>query len=102
VVSFLADEQRSEAFAAELGAGARYPVLEVIALLAASGAILTAEGAAGQGTAWWVLVALEAAILAAAAALFAIVPWRLWPHRLFATGANCPRSGRAFAGSRSP
>jgi len=87
---FLADAQRSEAFAAELGAGARYPVLGVIALLAVSGAILTADGAAGQGTGWWVLVALKAAVLAAAAGLFAIVSWRLWPRRLFAARDELP------------
>ncbi|MGH2948275.1 MAG: hypothetical protein ACRDPC_18815 [Solirubrobacteraceae bacterium] len=87
---FLGDERRSEAFAVELAAGARYPVLGVIGLLAVSGAVLTAEGAAGQGTAWWTLVALKAAILAAAAALFAVVSWRLWPRRLFAAHGELP------------
>jgi uncharacterized membrane protein len=86
---FLADEQRSEAFAVELAAGARYPVLAVIAVLAVSGVVLTVDGA-GQGTAWWVLVALKAALLVAATALFAIVSWRLWPRRLFAAAGELP------------
>jgi putative copper export protein len=86
---FLADERRSEAFAVELAAGARYPVLAVIAVLALSGAVLAVDAEA-QGTAWWVLVVLKAALLVAATALFAVVSWRLWPRRLFAPAGELP------------
>ena len=93
---FLSDERRSEAFAVELAAGARYPVLAVIGLLALSGGVLTAEDAAGHGTGWWVLVALKAGLLAAAAGLFALVSWRLWPRRLFAPAAELPELRARF------
>jgi uncharacterized membrane protein len=86
---FLGDDRRSEAFAVELAAGARYSVLALIAVLAISGAVLTVD-ADSQGTAWWVLVALKAVLLVAATALFAVVSWHLWPRRLFAPAAELP------------
>ena len=88
---FIEDERRREAFAAELAAGARRPVLGVIALLAGSGAALVAlEAGDGPGTGWWLIVGAKVALLAAAAALFWQVSWRLWPRRLFATPDELP------------
>jgi hypothetical protein len=88
-----------ERFAVELAAGARRPVLAAIALLAGSGVGSVLAEDAGRGPGWWVLVGAKAAALAAAAALFAQVSWRLWPGRLFATPAELPglreRFGRA-------
>jgi hypothetical protein len=101
---FIEDERRREAFAAELAAGARRPVLGVIALLAASGAVLVAlEAGDGTGSGWWLLVGAKVALLAAATALFWHVSWRLWPRRLFATPEELPalRARSARVGGRS-
>ncbi|HEY1275333.1 MAG TPA: hypothetical protein VGF25_10500 [Thermoleophilaceae bacterium] len=93
---FFGDSPRErERFAVALAAGARRPVLAAVALLAASGlGLVLLED--DRGTGWWVLVALKAALLAAAAALFAYVSWRLWPARLFATGDELPSHRRRF------
>ena len=94
---FIEDERRREAFAVELAAGARRPVLGVIALLAGSGAALVAlEAAPGSG--WWLIVGAKVALLAAAAALFWHVSWRLWPRRLFATPEELPALRGRFRG----
>jgi heme A synthase len=88
---FLDDERRREAFAVELAAGARLPVLGVIVLLAGSGAALVAlEAGDGPGSGWWAIVGVKVALLAAAAALFWHVSWRLWPRRLFAAPDELP------------
>jgi hypothetical protein len=97
---FLGNERRTEAFAAELAAGARYGVLALIVLMALSGGVLTAvEAGDDPGAGWWALVAVKAVLLAAAAALFAHVSWRQWPARLFATPAELPRVLQRFRGS---
>jgi hypothetical protein len=96
---FIEDERRREAFAAELAAGARRPVLGVIALLAGSGAALVAlEAGDGTGSGWWLLVGAKVALLAAATALFWHVSWRLWPRRVFATPEELPALRARFRG----
>ena len=88
---FLDDERQREAFATELAAGARRPVLILVAVLALSGAGLVAtEAGNGQTAAWWSLIAAKAVLLGAALALFARVSWRVWPQRLFSTGDERP------------
>jgi uncharacterized membrane protein len=95
---FLEDEGSREAFAATLAAGARYPVLGLIALLALSGGALAALGGdAGRPEGWWALVAIKGAVLAAALAIFAWVSWRLWPARLFAAPEELGAIRRRFA-----
>lgn len=95
---FLGDERHREAFAAELAAGARRPVLALVAVLAFSGVALTATHAAADRTAaWWSLIAVKTVLLAAALALFAHVSWRLWPQRLFATRDELPAIRARFA-----
>lgn len=90
-VRFLADERRSEDFAAVLAAGARYSVLVLVAVLALSGAGLVAVGADdGRSNAWWALVAAKGVLLAISLAVFAYVSWRLWPARLFAGPRELP------------
>ena len=77
-------------------------MLGLIALLAASGAGLVAvevSGAGAPGTAWAVLVAAEALLLVAAAAVFAHVSWRLWPARLFARADELDALQRRFRGT---
>jgi hypothetical protein len=96
---FIEDERRREAFATVLAAGARRPVLGVIALLAASGAALVAlEAGDDPGSGWWLIVGAKVALLAAAAALFWHVSWRLWPQRLFATPEELPALRGRFRG----
>ena len=88
---FLGDERQREGFAAELAAGARRPVLALVAVLALSGAALAvAEAGDGQTAPWWALVGAKVALLVAAVALFAHVSWRLWPRRLFAPADELP------------
>jgi uncharacterized membrane protein len=87
LVRFFADPSEREDFATVLAAGARWTVLGLAALLALSGAGLTAielDEAESTSDAWAALVVLKAGLLAAAVALFVYVSWRLWPQRLLA------------------
>jgi uncharacterized membrane protein len=87
LVRFFADPSEREDFATVLAAGARWTVLGLAALLALSGAGLTAielDEAESTIDAWAALVVLKAGLLAAAVALFVYVSWRLWPQRLLA------------------
>jgi hypothetical protein len=94
---FFADRPRDrERFAVELAAGARRPVLAAVALLAASGAGLVAAEDGARDPGWWALVALKAAGLCAAAALFAYLSLRLWPARLFARPDELETHRRRF------
>jgi uncharacterized membrane protein len=78
-----------------LAAGARWKVIAMVGVLAASGAgLIIAEDDAS--TAWVVLVAIKTALLIAALALFAHVSWRMWPARLFALPAELPGHRRRF------
>ena len=94
---FLADERRTEELAAVLAAGARRKVLAVVALLALSGVALVLLAPEGERTGgWWALIAVKAALLASALAVFAYVSWRLWPARLFAGAEELPAVQRRF------
>jgi putative copper export protein len=94
---FFEDERQGEAFAAEVAAGARWPVLGAIGLLALSGAALVAtEVDDAGGAAWWALISVKVVLLAAVAGLFAQVSWRLWPRRLFASHDELPALRRRF------
>jgi uncharacterized membrane protein len=84
-----------EPLSVALAAGARWKVITVCAILAASGAGLIAIED-DPSTAWSVLVALKTALLIAAIALFARVSWRMWPARLFALPEELPRHRRRF------
>ena len=95
--SFLADERRTEEFAAVLAAGARRKVLAVIVLLALSGAALVLLAPAGdRSDVWWALIAAKTALLVVALVVFARVSWRLWPARLFASEDELPAVRRRF------
>lgn len=84
-----------EPLSVALAAGARWKVVAMCALLAASGAgLILAED--GPPAAWTVLAAIKAALLIAALALFAHVSWRMWPARLFALPAELPAHRRHF------
>ena len=84
-----------EALSVALAAGARWKVISVCAVLAASGAGLIAVEDDAT-TAWSVLVALKVVLLAGALLLFSYVSWRLWPARLFALLAELPAYRRRF------
>lgn len=78
-----------------LAAGARWKVLGVVAVLAASGVGLVVL-ATGRGPLWWAAVAVSAAALLAATAVFCLVSWRWWPARVFAVGDELPAHRRRF------
>ena len=78
-----------------LAAGARWKVIAMCAVLAASGAGLIAIEDDASG-AWAVLVGVKTALLIAALALFAHVSWRMWPARLFALPGDVPAHRRRF------
>jgi hypothetical protein len=73
-----------ERLAAQLAAGARWKVIAMIGVLAASGFGLVALDAGGKPTSWVGLMVAKTILLIAALALFAHVSWRLWPQRIFA------------------
>jgi len=101
--SFLGSDAAYEPFAVALAAGARWKVLGLTAVLAASGAGLLAIEIADVddlSALWVALIAAKAALLIAAVGLFAWVSWQLWPQRLFARAVELPalqRRFRAFA-----
>lgn len=87
LVRFFADPSEREDFATVLAAGARWKVLGLAAVLALSGAGLTAielSEAESTSDAWATLLVLKSGLLAAAVVLFVYVSWRLWPQRLLA------------------
>jgi uncharacterized membrane protein len=84
-----------EALAVALAAGARWKVIAMCAVLAASGVGLIAIED-DPASAWVVLVSLKTALLIAALALFAHVSWRMWPARLFALPGELPAHRRRF------
>ncbi|MQA05886.1 MAG: hypothetical protein GEV07_25290 [Streptosporangiales bacterium] len=78
-----------------LGSGARWKVLGLIAVLAASGValvFLTAQ----RSPVWWVAVAVSGVALLAAAGVFCVVSWRMWPARVFAVRDELPVHRRRF------
>ncbi len=77
-------------------AGARWKVIAMIGLLAASGGGLLAVEGWQHPTAWRLAVVAKAALLVVAAAFFCWVSWRLWPARVFALPAEVPRWQRRF------
>ena len=78
-----------------LAAGARWKVIAMVGVLAASGAgLILAED--DPSSAWVVLVAIKTVLLIAALSLFAHVSWRMWPARLFALPDELPAHRRRF------
>lgn len=86
-----------------LAAGARAKVLMLAAVLALSGAGLTALELSADdapGSAWAAVVAAKGVALAVAVALFTYVSWHLWPARAAAHAlgtSELPRLQRRFA-----
>jgi len=78
-----------------LAAGARWKVIAMVAVLAASGAGLILIEDDPSAT-WIVLAAIKSALLIAALALFAHVSWRMWPARLFALPDELPAHRKKF------
>lgn len=91
----LPDPVRAEELYRELGAGNRWPVVGLIAVLAVSGAglIIVHDG---RSYGWWLAVGGKALLLAAAAGLFWWVSWRGWPRRVFALPAELPGEQARF------
>jgi enoyl-CoA hydratase len=85
----LPDAQRAEEFYRELGAGNRWPVIGLIAFLAASGVGLVFVHD-GHSYGWWLTIAAKALLLVAASGLFWWVSWRGWPRRIFALPEELP------------
>jgi hypothetical protein len=88
------DPARVEDAQRELAQGNRWPVVGLIAVLWLTGIGLVLVDA-GDGW-WWAGVALKAALLAAATALFWWVSWRGWPRRVFALPDELPGLQRRF------
>ncbi len=95
---FFADTpQTYEDLATTLAAGARWKVIGMLAVLAASGAALVAVADAPTRTGWWwVLIAAKAGLLLVASVVFWHVSWRMWPRRVFALPEEQPAHQRAF------
>lgn len=93
---FFADPSSGEEVATFLAAGARWKVIAMIGLLAATGGgLVAAEG--WHDSRWWQLAVIaKAVLLLVALAFFCWVSWRLWPARIFALPAEIPRWQRRF------
>jgi hypothetical protein len=90
--------ERYEQFAAVVADGARWAVLGMCGVLAATGfglvAVALAAGHPGPG--WLALATAKTVVLCAALTVFAHVSWRLWPRRVFALPRELPALHRAF------
>lgn len=82
---FAGDDDGHEAFLIMLGAGNRRPVLAIIGVVLATGAILAVVAPVEPG-----LVVLEGALVVTAALAFGRVSWQLWPRRVVARAAERP------------
>jgi hypothetical protein len=89
VARVIADPARAEDLYRELGAGNRWRVIGLIAVLAVTG-VLLAFVHDGRSWGWWLAIAVKAALLVGASALFWWVSWRGWPRRVFALPAEIP------------
>lgn len=86
VARLFPDPTKAEEVYRELGAGNRWRVVALMAVLAVSGVALSFQS--GHSALWWAAVVAKAALLAAASALFWWVSWRGWPRRVFALPAE--------------
>jgi hypothetical protein len=93
---FFGDPARAEEVAVFLAAGARWKVIGLMVVLAATGGGLIAVEGWGHSAGWQVAVVVKAVLLAGAAGFFAWVSWRLWPARIFALPAEILRWQRRF------
>jgi hypothetical protein len=97
---FFADSpQTYEDLATTLAAGARWKVIGMLVVLAATGAGLVAVTVVDSPTRtgwWWALIAAKAGLLLVASAVFWYVSWRMWPRRVFALPEEQPAHQRAF------
>ena len=91
----LRDPAQAEDFYRELGAGNRWRVVGLIAVLAVSG-LLLAYVQSGHSWMWWAVVAAKVLLLAAASVLFWWVSWRGWPRRVFALPEELPGQQARF------
>src|SRR5262245_15344722 len=91
----LPDPAAAEEFYRELGAGNRWPVIGLIAVLAASGLGLLFVHT-GHGYGWWLTILAKVLLLLAASALFWWVSWRGWPRRVFALPQELPAEQARF------
>ena len=89
------DPAKAEDVYRELAAGNRWRVAALIVFLGLSGAALLLDSSDKSPT-WWVLIALKAGLLIAAAGCFWWVSWRGWPARIFALPAELPALHRGF------
>lgn len=89
-----ADDDLLEHLSTVLGSGNRRPVLAIIAalFLTLAGIMLSHD----LESAAVALSIIEAALLIAAALIFATVSWRLWPARVFALPDERPAHRRAL------
>jgi hypothetical protein len=83
VARVLPDPMAAEELYRELGAGNRWRVIGLIAVLALTGFGLVFVQS-GHSAGWWVVIWAKVALLAAASGLFWWVSWRGWPRRIFA------------------
>jgi hypothetical protein len=91
----LPDPVRAEELYRELGAGNRWRVVGLIAVLAVSGiGLLLVHD--GHSYGWWITISLKALLLVGASVLFWWVSWRGWPRRVFALPAELPTEQARF------
>lgn len=90
------DPVRAEEVAVFMAAGARWKVIAVMAVLAATGGGLVVVQGWGHSARWQIAIGAKVLLLAVAAAVFAWVSWRLWPARVFALPEEIPGWQRRF------
>jgi hypothetical protein len=80
---FRDDDDAHEDFLTTLANGARWKVVGLLVVIAATGVLLVVTAPARTGW-WWAGVAAKTALFLVAGAVFWWVSWRAWPGRVFA------------------
>jgi uncharacterized membrane protein len=95
--AFFERDEDFEGILVAMAHGARWKVIAALGAIAATGAVLLwtrREHAGSPG--WTAVIFAKCVVFLAAATLFAIVSWKLWPARVFASPKDLPRIRRLF------
>ena len=92
---YFRSSEELEEFIATLSQGARWKVLGILGVIAATGAALLFISSPGSRL-WWLLMFIKFALFIAALGIFWYASWRLWPRRIFAIADELPRLRRQF------
>jgi hypothetical protein len=94
---YFAKARDFEDFIAFVSHGARWKVLGGLAVIAATGGVLTVlSWPQGDSSQWFWFLGVKSSLFLAALGLFVLTSWRLWPARVLALEDEFPRFQTTF------